>query len=190
MENPKENLVYIDEYNLLGSNFYWNKGIEIGLSKEELNKVGLENDRVLVNKDIIEALKNADQVLKNKGYGLYITEGYRSKELYELINKKIKEKIGEQETKRILNMIDMPHATGKSIDVALWHDGKKMILHDKEDGINGYFVDFYKQGIKENKQYQELQKLLINTMQDNGFRLGVKREYFHFNYDPESIRNY
>lgn len=190
MENQKENLVYINEYKLLGGNFYWYKGIEIGLSKEELNEVGLKDDRVLVHKDIIESLKNADQILKSKGYGLYITEGYRSKELYELINKKIKEKIGEQETSRILNMIDMPHATGKSVDVALWHDGKKMILHDKEDGINGYFIDFYKQGEKENKQYQELQELLIHIMQDNGFRLGTKREYFHFNYNPESPRNY
>lgn len=157
MENQKENLVYIDEHNLLGSNFYWHKGIEIGLSKEELNKVGLQDDRVLVHRYIIEALKNADQILKSKGYGLYITEGYRSKELYDLINKKIKEKIGEQETSRILNMVDMPHTTGKSIDIALWRNGKKLILHNKEDGINGYFVDFYKQGEKENKQYQELQ---------------------------------
>ena len=186
----KESFVYIDEYGLLGSNFYWHKGIEIGLSKEELKKEEVKDNRVLVYRDIIKALQNANQVLQSKGYGLYITEGYRSKELYELINKKIKEKIGEQETNRILNIVDMPHSTGKSIDVALWHNGKKMILHSKEDGINGYFVGFYKQGEKENKYYQELQEFLINTMQDNGFRLGTKREYFHFNYDPESPRNY
>lgn len=189
MENQKENFVYIDEYNLLGSNFYWHKGIEVGIPKGELAKVGLQDERVLVHKDIVGTLKNADKALQSKGYRLYITEGYRSKELYRLINEKIKEKIGEKETNRILNMVDMPHATGKSIDVALWRDGKKILLHDKEDGINGYFINFYKQGDKENKYYQELQEFLINTMQDNGFRLGTKREYFHFNYDPQSPKN-
>lgn len=190
MKKEKQNFVYIDKYNLLGSNFYWHKGIEIGLSREKLASVDLQNGRVLVHRDIIKALKNVDRTLQNKGYRLYITEGYRSKKLYKLINEKIKEKIGEQEKNRILNMIDMPHSTGRSVDVALWRDGKKIILHDKKDGINGYFIDFYKQGSKENKKYQKLQEFLINTMQNNGFRLGVKREYFHFNYNSQSPRNY
>lgn len=185
-----QDFVYIDEYGLLGSNFYWRKGIEIGLSKEELAKVGLQNEHVLVHRDIIESLKHADKALQSEGYRLYVTEGYRSKELYHLINEKIKDKIGEQETSRILNMVDMPHATGKSVDIALWRDDKKLILHDKQDGINGYFIDFYKQGEKKNEQYQNLQEFLIKVMQDNGFRLGTKREYFHFNYNPDSPRNY
>lgn len=188
--NKKENLVYIDKHDLLGSNFYWHKGIEVGISKKDLAKVGLKNRRVMVHKDIIRALKNADKILQKEEYGLYITEGYRSKELYKLINERIKERIGEKETKRILNMIDMPHTTGKSVDVALWHNGRKLTLHNKKDGIDGYFVDFYKQGKNTNNRYQKLQKLLINIMQNNGFRLGTKREYFHFNYNPKSRPNY
>lgn len=188
--NINSDLVYIDEYDLLGSNFYWQKGIEMGMAKEDLAKVGLVNERVLIHKDIIRPLNRADGALHIKGYNLYITEGYRSKELYELINEKIEAKIGKHETGRILNMKDMPHMTGKSIDVALWRDGKKLVLHNKEDGINGYFVNFYKQGEKKNTQLQELQDFLINIMQDCGFRLGTKREYFHFNYDPNSPRNY
>ncbi len=187
MENQKDNFVYIDENDLLGSNFYWHKGVEVGIPKEVLAKVGLQDERVSVHKDIVEALKNADKVLQEKGYRIFITEGHRSKELYTLINEKIAEKIGEQEKNRILNMKDMPHSTGKSVDVALWQDNKKILLHDKKDGINGYFVDFYKQT---NKNYQELQEMLIGIMQDNGFRLGTKREYFHFNYDLQSPRNY
>ncbi len=187
MENQNENFVYIDEYGLLGSNFYWHKGIEIGLSKEMLKRVGLENERVLVHKDLMTPLQNADKKLQEKGYRIFITEGYRSKELYGLIDEKITEKIGEKEKNRILNMKDMPHSIGKSVDVALWRDGKKLILHDKKDGISGYFIDFYKET---NKSYQELQEMLIKIMQDNGFRLGTKREYFHFNYEPNSPRNY
>ena len=155
-----------------------------------LKRVGLQNERVLVHKDLIAPLQNAEKILQEKEYRIFITEGYRSKELYELINEKITEKIGEQEKNRILNMKDMPHSTGTSVDIALWHDGKKLILHDKNDGINGYFIDFYKQGENKNEQYQKLQEFLIKAMQDNGFRLGTKREYFHFNYDPHSPRNY
>ncbi|MBI2676780.1 MAG: hypothetical protein HYX21_02415 [Candidatus Yanofskybacteria bacterium] len=182
-----KNFVYIDDYDLLGSNFYWRKGVEIGISKEDLVSVDLHDERVLVHKDIVQALKSADRELQNKEYRLYITEGYRSKDLYTLVNNKMKEKIGEVDTNRILNIIDMPHSTGKSVDVASWKDGKKIILHDKKDGINGYFVDFYKQS---NRSYQELQEILIGIMQNNGFRLGKKREYFHFNYDPTSPKNY
>ncbi|MEK7076436.1 MAG: hypothetical protein AAB941_02140 [Patescibacteria group bacterium] len=151
MENQNENFVYIDEYGLLGSNFYWSKGIEIDLPKEMLKRVGLEDERVLVHKDLITPLQNADKKLQEKGDRVFITEGYRSN------------------------------------DVALWRDGKKLILHNKEDGINGYFIDFYKEGKKKNEQYQKLQEFLIKTMQDNGFRVGIKREYFHFNYAPSLL---
>jgi len=180
----KENFIYIDEHDLLGNNFYWHNGIKIGIPKKELNRVGLQDERVLVHKEIVGALKNVDKFLQSKGYRLYITEGYRSEKLYELVHKKMQEKLGEEETNRILNIIDMPHATGKSIDAALWYNGEKISLRDKRDGINGYFVDFYK---KKNKRYQEF---LISIMQDNGFRLGTKREYFHFNYNPHSPKNY
>ena len=145
----KENFVYIDDYGLLGSNFYWRKGIEIGISKEDLAKVGLYDERVLVHKDIVPSLKSADKELQSKDCRLYVTEGYRSQELYSLVEKKMKEKIGEIDTGRMLNITDMPHATGKSVDVALWKNDKKIILHDKKDGVDGYFVDFYKQSNKQ-----------------------------------------
>jgi D-alanyl-D-alanine dipeptidase len=181
MKKQNKNFVYIDEYDLLGGNFYWHKANEVGIPKEKLSAMGLKNERVLVHKDIIPPLKEADKILQKKGYRIFITEGYRSKELYQFINRKIAEKIGEQERDRILNMKDMPHSTGKSVDVALLRNGKKLILHDKKDGIDGYFVDFYKEGKNKNEQYQKLQEVLLEIMQNNGFRLGIKREYFHFN---------
>ena len=56
MKNVNDNLdnfVYIDDHGFLGSNFYWQKGNEIGLSKKDLAKVGLIDDRIKVHKDII-----------------------------------------------------------------------------------------------------------------------------------------
>src|SRR3989344_7350710 len=165
LENKKENFVYLDEHGILGSNFYWQKGNEIGLSKEELEKVGLTGDRIQIHEDMVEPLLFADKKLQEHGYRLYITEGYRSKELYELVNQKMIEIIGEKEKNRILNIKDMPHASGKSVDVALWKDREVMRLHDKTDGINGYFVGFYK---GKNDEYQRLQELLIGMMQNTG----------------------
>jgi len=176
----EDNLVYIDNYGLLGSNFYWQKGIEIGIPKKILAKAGLTDKRVKVHKNIIKPLKKVNEDLRKRGYRLYITEGYRSKELYELINKEISKRIGKGNKDRILNMKDMFHTSGKAVDVALWKDGKKVILHEKKDGINGYFFGFYK---NTNNHYHELQEMLIGIMQRNGFRLGEKGEYFHFNYD-------
>lgn len=186
----EKELVHIDDHGLLGSNFYWQKGKEIGLSKEELAAVGLYDDRALVHPDLIAPLQRIDAILQKGGFRLYIKEGYRSKELYGLINKKIQERIGEAETGRILNMIDMPHATGRAIDVTLWKDGEPVPMKDKTDGIDGYFIDFYKGKGAQGERFYALQTMLIGIMQDNGFRLGTKREYFHFNYDPQSPRNY
>jgi len=59
------------------------------------------------------------------------------------------------------------------------------------DGTDALFVDFYKgSDNQEDKQYQELQAWVIGIMQDHGFRLGTRREYFHFDYRPEAEHNY
>lgn len=192
-DNRNNNFVYIDDHGLLGSNFYWRKGIETGITKDDLARVGLVDERVLVHEDIIESLKKADDVLHAKSFRLYISEGYRSKELYRFINEKIEAKMGKHETARILNMKDMPHSSGKSVDVSLWDENKNNFtpLRNKKHGFDAYFVDYYKNSeSEEEKEYQRLQEMIINLMQDCGFRLGTKREYFHFNYEPNSPRNY
>ena len=75
MEIPKD-LVYIDEYGIKGSNFYWHKYAAHGLTKEDILSAGLTDDRVQVSKDIIPALKDVDAELQQKGWRLYVKEGY------------------------------------------------------------------------------------------------------------------
>ncbi len=177
--------VYIDEYGLLGSNFYWHHRADKGLSDQDLVEAELSSDRVLVHKDIIDKLVSIDKELQERGYRLYIKEGYRSKKLYETIYKRRVEKFGKGETDRLLNMIDMPHASGKSVDVALWEEkeNKEVFMRNGADGTDALFVNFYKD--KEDDQcqkYQELQDYVLSVMQDHGFTLGTKNEYFHFDY--------
>lgn len=184
--------VYIDEYGLLGSNFYWHKHDAKGITKEEILSIGLTSDRVEVHGGIVDLLVEIDIKFREElGYRLYIKEGYRSKDLYELVYRKRVEKFGKEETDRLLNMTDMPHSLGLSVDVALWDpkEEKEVYMRDGEDGADALFVDFYKNR-EEGREYQRLQEFVINTMQDYGFRLGKKREYFHFDYRPRTERSY
>lgn len=189
-----QDLVYIDEYGLLGTNFYWKHRNKLpNITDKDLEQIGLVDERVLVHKDIIEILQEIDKKFQEKGYRMYIKEGYRSKELYELIYQKRVEMFGKERTDALLNMQVMPHASGKTVDVALWSikEDKEVFLRNKDDGDGAYFINFYKdKDDAQSKHYQELQDLLINTMQEHGFRLGTKREYFHFDYKPETEKNY
>lgn len=186
-------LVYIDDYGLRGTNFYWHKYEAKGLSKQDILNVGLTNDRVQVHKDIIEPLVAVNKIFNEKGFELYIKEGYRSSELYDIVYQRRVEKFGKAETESLLNMNDKPHALGLSIDVALWNSitDTEVYMRKHEDGADALFVDFYKDKFDtESQRYQELQEWVIGVMQDQGFRLGTKREYFHFDYRPEMPRNY
>ena len=188
-----EDLFYIDQYGLLGSNFYWYKYEAKGLTREDILSVGLTSDRVQVHKDIIQPLLAVDAEFQKRGYKLYIKEGYRSKALYEMIYKRRVAKFGKEETDRLLNMQDMPHAEGKTVDIALWDpkENKEVYLRRGDDGTDALFVDFYKgKDDEQSKKYQELQEWVIEVMQNQGFRLGTKREYFHFDYRPDQPRNY
>lgn len=187
------NLVYIDDYGLRGTNFYWHKYAVKGLTKQDIIDAGLTSDRVQVHKDIIEPLLKVEQMLAKSGYTLFIKEGYRSKALYEIIYQRRVEKFGQAETDSLLNMEDRPHAQGLSVDVAVWDpvSDKEVYLRNGDDGTKALFVDFYQgRTDEEGKHYQELQVWLIGIMQDNGFRLGTKREYFHFDYRPNEPVNY
>ncbi len=192
MSHP-ENLVYIDEYGLVGSNFYWHKYESKGLTKEDILEAGLTSDRVRVAKEIIEPLQRVEEALKPLRYRLYIKEGYRAKSLYEIVYKRRVEKFGKEETDSLINMEGMPHAEGLSVDVALWslEDDKEVYLRNGDDGVDALFIHFYKDKTDDAAiRYQELQDLLINTMITQGFRLGTKKEYFHFDYRPDMLPNY
>ena len=186
-------LVYIDQHGILGSNFYWHRHESYGITRDEILATGLTNERVQVHPDLINPLQEIDAIFQKDGYRLYIREGYRSKELYELIYRKRITKFGREMTDRLVNMDDMPHATGMSVDIALWDVGANqlMLLRRFEDGPEALFLDFYKNKNDEaSRRYQALQEYVIAVALDHGFRLGKKREYFHFNYRPEEPKSF
>ncbi|MHB8710656.1 MAG: M15 family metallopeptidase domain-containing protein [Minisyncoccota bacterium] len=186
-------LVYIDEYGLIGSNFYWHKYATHGLTKEDILQTGLTSDRVQVSRRIIDALVSIDGEFKKDGRRLYVKEGYRSEALYNIVYKRRVAKYGKEITDTILNINDMPHASGLTVDVALWNEkeDKEIFLRSPKDGVPAFFVHFYQgKDDPESRKYQELQEYVIRIMMRYGFRLGSKREYFHFDYRPEIQSNY
>lgn len=191
MDIPQD-LVYITDYGIKGSNFYWHKYAAHGLTKEDILDAGLADDRVQVSEKIIPGLTQVQRELQGKGWELFIKEGYRSEALYHRIFERRVEKYGREKTEALFNMQDMPHAVGIAVDVALWNTGtdKEIYLRKWEDGNPALYINFYRDRIDtEGKHYHELQSYLIDLMLRHGFRIGKKREYFHFDYRPDAPPN-
>jgi hypothetical protein len=60
-----------------------------------------------------------------------------------------------------------------------------------EDGVPAFFIHFYRdRQNEESKKYQELQDYIANIMMSHGFRFASKREYCHFDYQPDIPKTY
>ena len=188
----ERNLVRLDQHGLDGSNYYWVNRKRLGYSDEELIAVGMSSPYVLVDRGIIQPLNDVNLSLKSSGRSLFIKEGYRSPALYRLAYERYAQKHGKARADRLFNLSDMPHATGLSVDVVVLDASEQPIYYrDGDDDPEGCFVDFYKSRTDDKgKAFHQHQVELITLMQENGFRLGKKREYWHFDYLPYTALNY
>jgi len=88
-------------------------------------------------------------------------------------------------TDRLMNIKDMPHSTGRVVDVAIW-DAKldeEVPLRKLTDGPESLISGFYEHGADmEGRHCDEMQHYLLDLMTKNGFGLGTRREYFHFEF--------
>lgn len=186
-------LVFLDSYGIKGINFYWDRRKQYGFSEEDLIAVGISNNRVRTHPSIVEPLYNVNQYLQENGLCLFVKEGYRPPALYDLAYERKVAMSGVDVANRLFDMNRRPHATGLSVDVVLWDISldKEVFLRDGNDGIDAMFVDYYKDARDEKSQrFHNLQATLITAMQEKGFRLGQKLEYWHFDYRPGIEPNY
>lgn len=181
-------LVSCNEHGIATENFYFKKWREYNLEQEKLAHFGIIGNDVLVDVSLIQPLQQASSMFLEKGFEMYVKDGYRSPEFIEYLFDRRAQKFGLAETERILNNTSMPHATGKAVDIALRDPVTKIevYLRDGTDGVDAYFLDFYKdkEGEKARK-FLELQELQVKIMRVCGFLLGLKREYWHFEYRKE-----
>lgn len=191
--NEPIDLVYIDNYGLLGSNFYWHKYATHGLSKEDIINAGLTDDRVQVSEKISPILVAIDKDLQKKGWRLYIKEGYRSEAVYKIVYERRVAKYGKEITDTLLNITTMPHSTGLTVDVAIFDiaTNTEIFMRKREEGLPAFFIHYHRgKSDVESKKCQELQDYIAEIMMRHGFRFGIRKEYFHFDYKPEIPENY
>jgi hypothetical protein len=81
----------------------------------------------------------------------------------------------------------MPHSTGLAIDIGVNNISthNPVYFYDyNSDGELAYSVNFYKyKQDKKSKEFQRLQDLIINTFITCRFKLGLKKEVWHFELD-------
>ena len=183
--NVIKNLVSTESFGIKGINYYWVRKDLFGFTKDELKSVGVLNNLAYVHSDIIESLAFAQRTLQLAGFELLVKDAYRSPELYKMIVEKRSKQFGVEETVRLFNLVDMPHATGLAVDVNLisLETTEEVDLRDKTVSDKAYFVNYYKTSLHPKAGlYQSLQDTLARAMHNAGFKYGKKLEYWHFDY--------
>lgn len=177
------NLVDVTKYGLKGQNFYFARRKDYNLSLAELKRVGVVDDHPYLDHDLIEPLKKTNQKFATSGYELFIKDAYRAPELYQLVRDKRYAMHGKASTDATFNAQRMIHASGRAVDLALFDikTGQEVMMRRHEDGIDAFFVDYYKdRSDKDSQEYQRLQLYLKDVMTSLGFELGGLKEYWHF----------
>lgn len=175
----------LEEFGVKGLNYYWAKKEQFNISTDELIAAGVTDGSAYIDKALVTPLQNANKLFQRHGYELVVKDGFRTPELYQLVQKKRYAVHGKKDTDILLNVETMPHATGRTVDIALLHiaSGQEVIMRRPEDRTDAFFVDFYRDKPDTASQnFQQLQQLMIGIMQSVGFVLGVRREFWHFEY--------
>ena len=177
------NLVNLNEYGIKSINYYWERRRKFNISEQELHAIGISGDYAQVDKRLIPKLKEANKLFAKHGYEIIVKDGYRSKELYDLVRQKRYDLDGKENTDKTFSTGTNPHSTGLVVDINLVRldDGKEVRMWNKADWPDGIFTNFYKDK-KDPKSlgYQKLQDMLIKTMLELGFKLGKRKEFHHF----------
>ena len=157
-------------------------GKKIGLTVEVLESVGLVDDTLWVHPDVLPGLETASRKILEHGFHILIKDAWRPSKLYDHIvkrHKAIGSKVGS-----LINGETKAHATGLAIDAVLLcaTTGQPIMTRNQlRDGVHCCFVDFYRgRTDAESLEFQRRQDVLVNSFLASGFKLGAKKEYWHF----------
>jgi len=157
-------------------------GKKIGLTPEILSAVGLLDDTLWIHQDLPARLAHVADLIRDEGYGIIIKDAWRPVKLYDHIIKR-RNDLGLP-VSGLISAKSMPHATGMVVDAVLSEpDTPRAITmrNQARDGLESCYYNFYCGKYDEESQvFQAAQDLLIKAFVSAGFRLGRKREYWHF----------
>jgi D-alanyl-D-alanine dipeptidase len=168
--------------------YYYRQDIreKFDISIQELEDIGIKDGVILIDSALIKPLLNIQAQLAKHNLNFIIVDGYRSKELYQLAYSKRILSEGKTEIDKIFNMLEMPHLSGLVIDIGLLDLSTNQpvpFFDSKRDGKESWFIGFYKTSDNPNSaHFQNLQDLLITLFTSNGFKIGSKKEVWHFEY--------
>lgn len=184
------NLVNIKDYDIRGKLYYVqpNNLVKYDINIEDLEKIGVYNDDVFIEKEVAIKLVEINNLLRKEWLKLVVKDWYRSSELYELAYKGLCKMHWILDTNKILTMERKIHATWRAIDVSIafvgWDDivmkfgshGDKVKYWIEQYDIN-FFID--SQDPEEQEMHNNRMKL-YNLMNNCWFVLWSKCEYWHY----------
>ena len=169
--------------------YYYRQDIreKLNISIDELENIGIRDGLILVSLRIIEPLLKAQAIIRKSNMDIVIKDGYRSPDLYKLAYDKRVIIEGLEKTNLLLNMDKMPHSSGLVVDLGLINletNEPVSFYSFKDDGTDSWFVDFYRdKQDPQSVEFQRIQDIMINAMLASGFKLGQKKEIWHFELD-------
>ena len=183
MKSAPEHFLSLQAAGFVCRPYYFGEGgTRIKLTPELLAEAGHPDSTLWVHPEVIVRLENCRMVLAERDFGIQISDAFRSLALYELIRKHHAEH--QPSAVELISKTRCPHSTGMAIDVDLVdpQTGKNIWLRNHgRDGNPSTVYGFYGgHADREGLEYHYLQRLLVQTFLDEGFGLGEKKEYWHF----------
>jgi D-alanyl-D-alanine dipeptidase len=185
-----EHFVSLQKLGFLCENYYFGAGgAKIGITPKHLAGFGINDDTLWIHPEMVAKLKRIRICMKYEfGLDFVISDAWRPKGLYDLIAKLRHEKdIAEgnsDSVKKFFNLKDKPHSTGMAVDINLadLKTGKTLWTRNQSrDGDDCCKVGYYdNKHDPESIEYCRLQNIMLSLFTSNGFVLGTKKEYWHF----------
>lgn len=166
------------------NNYYAGDGGDrIGLIQEEKTLLGLRGIKSMwVHPDTYHSLLYVREEIRKHGFDIIVRDGLRTKRLYDAIAKH-RRKLGLR-VEGLINLKNMPHATGLAVDVSLvtYNEARTLTwIRFQSDGDQAEKFGFYANcRDKQRRQFHRLQKMLLSAFEKFGYELGVLRECWHF----------
>lgn len=162
--------------------YFGDGGKRIGLVEMDLCRVGHEDDNLWVHPDVFVALERVREDIMDHGYDIVIHDAWRSVALCKLLLEKHRQ--ANLGTLELMSQKSFPHATGLAVDAILFcpQTEKEIWLrdHPKHGNASTKYGFYANAKDPDGQRYDRLQKLLVRTFHNHGFRLGAKQEYWHF----------
>ena len=167
----------------------------IGMTWADIKKAGVTHQRILVHREIIEPLIEAQRFALTSGCTLTIIDGWHPDAAYESLFGKANFSHMSEHARYLIE--SRVHATGMAVNVLLYDKvhHRPIPLSIPEDGDAALFEGFYRLSTegndsvriidrpqRRNEEKFRRQRILIQAMMRGGFTIAPQKRVCHFEY--------